>query len=100
MKKVLNYIKKGKKEGAKLLAGGKRIGNKGYFVETTVFADVTDDMTIAKEEIFGPVMSILKFKTIDEVIQRANSSNYGLVSGVVTQSLNSATKISNAMKSG
>lgn len=84
MKKVLNYIKKGKKEGAKLLTGGKRIGDKGFFVETTVFADVTDDMTIAKEEIFGPVMSILKFKHIDEVIQRANSSNYGLVSGVVT----------------
>ena len=64
----MNYIDIGKKEGAKLLTGGKRVGNKGWFVEPTVFSDVTDDMTIAKEEIFGPVMSILKFKTVDEVI--------------------------------
>jgi aldehyde dehydrogenase (NAD+) len=56
------------------LTGGKRHGKKGFFVEPTVFADVKDDMTIAKEEIFGPVMSILKFKDIDEVIRRANNS--------------------------
>ena len=98
--KVLNYIDLGQKEGAKLLCGGKRINRKGYFVETTIFADVTDDMTIAKEEIFGPVMSIMKFKTIDEAIERANASQYGLVSGVVTQSLDSAIKVSNKMKSG
>jgi acyl-CoA reductase-like NAD-dependent aldehyde dehydrogenase len=61
---------------------------------------VTDEMTIAKEEIFGPVMSILKFKTIDEAIERANASSYGLVSGVITQSLDSAIKISNKMKAG
>jgi aldehyde dehydrogenase (NAD+) len=72
--KILNYIDIGKKEGAKLLTGGKRHGTKGFFVEPTVFADVNDDMTIAKEEIFGPVMSILKFKNIDEVIKRANNS--------------------------
>lgn len=66
--KVLNYIEIGKKEGAKLVCGGNRIDRKGFFVETTVFADVTDDMTIAKEEIFGPVMSILKYKDLDEVI--------------------------------
>jgi aldehyde dehydrogenase (NAD+) len=100
MDKVLNYIDLGQKEGAKLLCGGKRIKRDGYFVETTVFADVTDDMTIAKEEIFGPVMSILKFKTIDEVIKRANDSKYGLVSGVVTQSLDSAIKVSNKMQTG
>ena len=64
----MNYIDIGKKEGAKLLTGGKRVGSKGWFVEPTVFSDVTDDMTIAKEEIFGPVMSILKFKSVDEVI--------------------------------
>lgn len=93
--KVLNYIELGKKEGAKLLCGGNRIDRKGYFVENTVFADVTDDMTIAKEEIFGPVMNILKFKDIDEVIERANNSEYGLVSAVMTQSLDSATKITN-----
>ena len=76
------------------MCGGKRIDRKGYFVETTVFADVTDDMTIAKEEIFGPVMSIFKFKTIDEVIERANNSKYGLVSGIMTQSIDNAMKIS------
>jgi acyl-CoA reductase-like NAD-dependent aldehyde dehydrogenase len=64
----MNYIKSGQDEGAKLLTGGKRVGKKGWFVEPTVFADVTDNMTIAKEEIFGPVMSIMKFKNIDEVI--------------------------------
>jgi len=68
MTKILGYIESGKKEGANLLTGGKRHGSKGYFVEPTVFADVKDDMKIAKEEIFGPVMSILKFKTVDEVI--------------------------------
>lgn len=82
------------------MCGGKRLDRKGYFVDTTIFADVTDDMTIAKEEIFGPVMSIMKFKDIDEVISRANASKYGLVGGVVTQSLDSAVKISNKMKAG
>jgi aldehyde dehydrogenase (NAD+) len=83
-KKIMNYIDIGKKEGAKLLTGGKRVGSKGFFVEPTVFSDVKDDMTIAKEEIFGPVMSIMKFKNIDEVIERANNSNYGLGAGLVT----------------
>lgn len=59
---MLGYIEKGKKEGARLVTGGGRHGNKGYFVQPTIFADVTDDMTIAKEEIFGPVMSVFKFK--------------------------------------
>jgi aldehyde dehydrogenase (NAD+) len=68
MDKILGYVESGKKEGAKLLTGGNRHGKKGYFVEPTVFADVKDDMKIAREEIFGPVMSILKFKNVDEVI--------------------------------
>jgi len=68
MDKVLGYIQSAKDEGANLLVGGNRIGEKGFFVENTIFTDVTDDMTIAKEEIFGPVVSILKFKDIDEVI--------------------------------
>ncbi|CAG2121909.1 unnamed protein product, partial [Medioppia subpectinata] len=78
MQRILKYIDIGRKEGAKLLAGGHRWGTEGAFVEPTVFADVTDDMTIAKEEIFGPVQSILKFKTLDEVIERANNTTYGL----------------------
>ena len=100
MDKILNYIDIGKKEGAKLMCGGKRMDRKGYFVQSTVFADVTDDMRIAREEIFGPVMSILKFKDIDEVIQRANNTKYGLVSGIMTSSLDSAMKISNKLQTG
>lgn len=100
MKKILHYIELGKKEGAKLLSGGKRWGNKGYFVEPTVFADVTDDMSIAKEEIFGPVMSILKFKTIDEVIERANNSIYGLGAGLVTRDIEKSIKIAHGLRTG
>ena len=82
------------------MTGGKRVGKKGWFVEPTVFSDVTDDMTIAKEEIFGPVMSIMKFKDIDEVIRRANASQYGLGAGVVTKSIDNALKISNGIIAG
>ena len=68
MNKVLGYIESGKKQGAKLESGGNRINRKGYFIETTIFSEVKDDMQIAKEEIFGPVMSILKFSDVNEVI--------------------------------
>jgi acyl-CoA reductase-like NAD-dependent aldehyde dehydrogenase len=68
MDKILGYIESGKQQGAKLMTGGKRHGSKGYYVESTVFTDVKDDMKIAQEEIFGPVMAIMKFKTVDEVI--------------------------------
>ena len=100
MNKILGYINNGKKEGAKLLAGGNRHGSKGYFVEPTVFTEVKDDMTIAKEEIFGPVMSIMKFKTVDEVIERANNSNYGLGAGLVTSNIETAYKVSHALRAG
>ena len=72
--RIMGYIDAGKKEGAKLLTGGKRVGDKGYFIEPTVFDDVKDDMKIASEEIFGPVMNVLKFKDIDEVIERGNQT--------------------------
>jgi aldehyde dehydrogenase (NAD+) len=98
--KYLHYINKGKEEGAKLLIGGNKVKGKGYFVEPTVFSDVKDDMSIAKEEIFGPVMSILKFKSVDEVIERANNTSYGLGAGVVTKSIDNALKISKGLKSG
>ena len=100
MTKILGFIEAGKKEGAKLLTGGKRHGTKGYFVEPTVFADVQDDMKIAREEIFGPVLSILKFKNVDEVIKRANDSAYGLGAGVCTKSVDNAIKISNGLRAG
>uniref|UniRef100_A0A7S1Z7U6 aldehyde dehydrogenase (NAD(+)) n=1 Tax=Trieres chinensis TaxID=1514140 RepID=A0A7S1Z7U6_TRICV len=92
--KVLGYIEKGKEEGATVACGGGRHGDKGYFVQPTVFTDVKDDMTIAKEEIFGPVMSILKFKTDEEVIERANKTAYGLGAGIC--SANGARAVSAA----
>ncbi|RLN91177.1 hypothetical protein BBJ28_00004754 [Nothophytophthora sp. Chile5] len=98
--KILGFVESGKKEGARLLCGGKRWGSKGWFIEPTVFADVTEDMAIAREEIFGPVMSILKFKTIDEVIDRANNSEFGLGAGVVTSNIDNAIKISNGVRAG
>lgn len=100
LERILHYIETGKSQGAKLITGGKRWGSKGSFVEPTIFADVTDDMTIAKEEIFGPVMSILKFHTIDEVIQRANNTIYGLGAGVVTRDLEKAIKVTNSLRTG
>ena len=100
MENVLKYIEKGVNEGAKLVAGGKKKGDKGFFIEPTVFCDVTDDMTIAREEIFGPVLVIFKFKTIDEAIERANNSRYGLGGGVFTKSMDQAIKITNALRAG
>jgi len=97
---IMGYIESGKAEGANLVAGGSRVGDKGYFVEPTVFADVEDDMTIAKEEIFGPVMSIMKFTTAEEAIARANNSEYGLGAAVFTKDFNKARSTANAIRSG
>jgi retinal dehydrogenase len=98
--KILELIESGKTEGARLLCGGKRIGDKGYFVEPTVFADVTPKMRIAKEEIFGPVQSIFKFKDIDDVIEQANDTHYGLAAAVFTKDLNTALLVSNSLQAG
>lgn len=100
LNKIMHYIEIGKSEGAELLTGGKRLGNKGYFVEPTVFANCNDDMTITKEEIFGPVFSVLRFDDIDEIIARANSTNYGLGAGIVTRDIEKAFKLANAIKAG
>jgi aldehyde dehydrogenase (NAD+) len=98
--KVLGYIEAGKKDGAALLQGGKRVGDKGYFIEPTVFADVRDDMKIAEEEIFGPVMSIIKFNDIEEVIERANRTSYGLAAAVWTRDIGKAHAIANNVRAG
>lgn len=75
--KIMGLIEEGKREGAKLVIGGERYGDRGYFIQPTVFVDVKDNMRIAQEEIFGPVKQILKFKNTEELIQRANSTVYG-----------------------
>lgn len=98
--KVMGYVEAGKRENANLMAGGNRVGEKGYFIEPTVFADVQDDMTIAREEIFGPVMSILKFKSLDEVIARANRTDYGLAAAVWTKDAARAHYITSKLRAG
>ena len=98
--KIMDLIDSGKKEGAKLQCGGKRWGDRGYFIEPTVFTDVKDDMRIAKEEIFGPVMQILKFKNVDEVIERANNTPYGLASSVMTRDIDKALMVAKGIRAG
>ncbi|KAI7881443.1 aldehyde dehydrogenase [Lichtheimia hyalospora FSU 10163] len=98
--KIMNYIEIGQKEGATLYYGGKRHGDKGYYIQPTIFTDCTNDMRICQEEIFGPVVVIIKFKTIDEAIEIANDSDYGLAGGVYTTNLDTALKVSNEIKAG
>lgn len=98
--KVLGFIESGKQQGAKLQCGGNRIGNVGFFVEPTVFSDVTDNMKIAQEEIFGPVQSIFKFSSMDEMIERANNVKYGLAAGVITNDINKAMYFANNVDAG
>nr|TKV93896.1 hypothetical protein SEVIR_9G259200v2 [Setaria viridis] len=97
---VLSNIQHGKSEGATLLTGGKPAGDKGYYIEPTIFADVTEDMKISQEEIFGPVMSLMNFKTVDEAIEKANCTKYGLAAGIVTRSLDVANRVSRSVRAG
>ncbi len=98
--KVMGYIDSGRSEGAKLVCGGERVGDRGYFIQPTVFADVQDEMKIAKEEIFGPVMSIIPFKSADEVVARANRTEYGLAAAVWTRDIQKAHAIANSVRAG
>ncbi len=103
MQTVLGYIEAGKKDGAKLVAGGNRVnvdGSKGFFIEPTIFGDVKNDMTIAREEIFGPVLSVLTFDDIDEVIEQANNNPYGLAAAVWTRDVKKAHSVSRRLKAG
>ncbi len=97
---ALGYVEKGKAEGARLVYGGDRIDGDGFYMQPTVFADVTDDMTIAREEIFGPVMSVLDFDTEEEVLARANDTEFGLAAGVFTNDLTRAHRIVAGFEAG
>jgi betaine-aldehyde dehydrogenase len=97
---VADYIKKGIAEGARLAAGGSVVKGDGYFIEPTVFADVTDDMAIAREEIFGPVLSVLEFDTEEEALARANDTEYGLAAGVFTADLTRAHRMVAGFEAG
>jgi aldehyde dehydrogenase (NAD+) len=101
--KVLSYMQVGQQDGARLVAGGKAadIGTgKGYFVEPTVFADVDSEMTIAREESFGPILSIIPFETFEDAIRIANGNQYGLASGVHTRDIKKAHKAAARLKAG
>ncbi|MFJ5485866.1 betaine-aldehyde dehydrogenase [Pectobacterium actinidiae] len=101
---VLRYIESGKREGARVLVGGEPMADEKYaqgaYVAPTVFTDCRDDMTIVREEIFGPVMSILTYQHEDEVIRRANQSEYGLAAGIVTCDLNRAHRVIHQLEAG
>ncbi|MBV7378691.1 betaine-aldehyde dehydrogenase [Maritimibacter dapengensis] len=97
---TLNYVAKGVEEGARLVSGGKRIDKPGFWIEPAIFADVTDDMTIAREEIFGPVLSVLDFESEDEVIARANDTEYGLSAGVFTKDFARAHRVIGKLEAG
>lgn len=97
---ILKYIEAGQSEGAICATGGHRRGGRGFFIEPTVFTNVQDDMKIAQEEIFGPVMSILKFSDLNEVTQRANNSRYGLAAAVWTTDVAKAHQVAHAMRAG
>lgn len=97
---VMGYIEKGQAEGARLVTGGRRLDRDGFYIAPTVFADVTDDMTIAREEIFGPVLSVLDFDTEDDVMARANATAFGLAAGVFTNDLTRAHRVVAGFEAG
>ena len=103
MQTVLGYIETGKRDGARLLAGGNRVhvdGSKGFFIEPTIFGDVKNNMKVAQEEIFGPVLAVLTFDDVDEVIEQANNNPYGLAAAVWTRDVKKAHSVSRRLKAG
>lgn len=98
--KILHYVALGKKQGAKLLVGGERVGDKGFFVSPTIFDNVKDDMAIAKDEIFGPVVSVLPFSGVEEVVERANNTTYGLAAAIWTKNIDKAHLFAKQVKAG
>ncbi|KAF8429233.1 aldehyde dehydrogenase domain-containing protein [Tirmania nivea] len=98
--RIMAYIASGQSEGAKLVTGGTKHGDKGYFIAPTVFIDVEDHMIISREEIFGPVVTIASFKSEEEAVKRANNSNYGLSAAIFTQNITRAHKVAAKMQAG
>jgi len=98
--RIMSYISEGKKAGATVVTGGERHGDKGYFIQPTIFSNVTEDMKIMQEEIFGPVCSIAKFETEEEIMRTANHTTYGLASAVHTTNLNTALRVANNIRAG
>lgn len=98
--RIMSYIDSGKEEGATVVTGGERHGDKGFFIKPTIFADVRPDMKIMQEEIFGPVCAVSKFKDEKEVIGYAHDTTYGLAAAVHTTNINTAIRVANALRAG
>jgi aldehyde dehydrogenase (NAD+) len=98
--KIMGLIEAGKREGADLVCGGERFGNKGYFIQPTLFANVQDNMEIAQREIFGPVMSVFKFRDEQDLVARANNTIYGLAAAVWTKDIARAHNLAAEIKAG
>jgi len=98
--RIMSYIESGRKEGATVVLGGARHGSEGFFIQPTLFADVKPDMRIVKEEIFGPVGVLCKFKDEDDAVRQANNSIYGLASSVFTKDINRAINTANRLEAG
>jgi aldehyde dehydrogenase (NAD+) len=101
---ILSYIEAGKKEGATPIWGGREVEvpgcENGHFIEPTIFINVTNDMKIAREEIFGPVLSVIRYKDVEEAIQMANDTIYGLAAGVWTKDVNKAYEVAKKLQAG
>jgi phenylacetaldehyde dehydrogenase len=100
LKRVCGYLESGLAEGAKAVAGGAREGDKGYFVRPTVLVNTNDNMKVVREEIFGPVVTAIPFRNIEEIAAQANNSNYGLAAGVWTRDIKKAHKIASLLRAG
>jgi len=98
--RVCGYMESGVKEGAKAVVGGKKVGNRGYFVEPTVLVNTTPNMKVVREEIFGPVVTAMPFKNIDEIAAEANNSRYGLAAGIWTKDIGKAHALANKLRAG